>query len=77
MGIVLKKSLGGYQSGQLGRTVNPLSYDFAGSNPAPPTVTSVALAKEVGDVHHFGDGGWWCKKLLKLMGNVQILYWLF
>ena len=28
---------GGYQSGQLGRTVNPLSYDFAGSNPAPPT----------------------------------------
>jgi len=40
-------------------------------------VTSVALAKEVGDVHHFGEGGWWCKKLLKLMGNVQILYWLF
>ncbi len=29
---------GRYQSGQLGRTVNPLSYDFAGSNPALPTV---------------------------------------
>ena len=29
---------GGYQSGQLGRTVNPLSYDFEGSNPSPPTV---------------------------------------
>ena len=36
---------GGYQSGQLGRTVNPLSYDFAGSNPAPPTSSTVALAK--------------------------------
>lgn len=37
---MLKKKQGGYQSGQLGRTVNPLSYDFAGSNPAPPTINS-------------------------------------
>ncbi len=29
--------LGRYQSGQLGRTVTPLSYDFVGSNPALPT----------------------------------------
>tara|TARA_B100000989_G_scaffold24583_1_gene15912 strand:+ start:11753 stop:11947 length:195 start_codon:yes stop_codon:yes gene_type:complete len=28
---------GGYQSGQLGQTVNLLTYVFAGSNPAPPT----------------------------------------
>jgi hypothetical protein len=28
---------GEYQSGQLGQTVNLLSYDFAGSNPASPT----------------------------------------
>ena len=28
---------GRYQSGQLGQTVNLLSYDFAGSNPALPT----------------------------------------
>ncbi len=34
--------MGGYQSGQLGRTVNPLTYVFAGSNPAPPT-----LAKKI------------------------------
>jgi hypothetical protein len=30
-------SQGGYQSGQLGRTVNPLAYAFVGSNPTPPT----------------------------------------
>lgn len=28
---------GRYQSGQMGRTVNPLSYDFGGSNPPLPT----------------------------------------
>ena len=45
---------GGYQSGQLGRTVNPLSYDFAGSNPAPPTAVSEALVKEVSKVARDG-----------------------
>ncbi len=29
--------LGEYQSGQLGRTVNPLTYVFTGSNPVSPT----------------------------------------
>ena len=29
---------GGYQSGQLGQTVNLLTYVFVGSNPAPPTI---------------------------------------
>ena len=29
--------LGRFQSGQMGRTVTPLSFDFAGSNPALPT----------------------------------------
>ena len=29
--------MGRFQSGQMGRTVTPLSYDFAGSNPALPT----------------------------------------
>ena len=28
---------GGYQSGQLGQTVNLLTHVFVGSNPAPPT----------------------------------------
>jgi hypothetical protein len=32
-----KKQLGEYQSGQLGRTVNPLTYVFTGSNPVSPT----------------------------------------
>ena len=36
----------GYQSGQLGRTVNPLSYDFAGSNPAPPTSLFNAIVEK-------------------------------
>ena len=31
--------LGRYQSGQLGQTVNLLSDDFVGSNPALPTIT--------------------------------------
>ncbi len=30
--------MGKYQSGQMGRTVNPLSYDFEGSNPSFPTI---------------------------------------
>jgi hypothetical protein len=30
--------LGGYQSGQLGQTVNLLANAFVGSNPAPPTI---------------------------------------
>ena len=28
---------GSFQSGQMGRTVNPLSFDFGGSNPSLPT----------------------------------------
>ncbi len=31
--------MGRYQSGQMGRTVNPLSYDFEGSNPSLPTAS--------------------------------------
>ena len=33
---------GGYQSGQMGQTVNLLSFDFGGSNPSPPTRTPKA-----------------------------------
>ena len=33
--FVLEK--GRFQSGQMGRTVNPLSFDFSGSNPLLPT----------------------------------------
>ena len=29
---------GRFQSGQMGRTVNPLSFDFGGSNPSLPTL---------------------------------------
>ena len=35
------KSKGGYQSGQMGQTVNLLSFDFGGSNPSPPTSVEV------------------------------------
>ena len=31
---------GGFQSGQMGQTVNLLSFDFGGSNPSPPTLKS-------------------------------------
>ena len=32
-----KKAMGSFQSGQMGQTVNLLSYDFGGSNPSLPT----------------------------------------
>ena len=32
-----KHKMGGYQSGQMGQTVNLLAYAFGGSNPSPPT----------------------------------------
>ena len=34
--------MGGYQSGQMGQTVNLLSFDFGGSNPSPPTLKILA-----------------------------------
>ena len=30
--------MGGYQSGQMGQTVNLLALAFGGSNPSPPTL---------------------------------------
>ena len=41
-----KKSLGSYQSGQMGQTVNLLAYAFGGSNPSLPTlIESLEKAK--------------------------------
>ena len=34
---VLRKDRGGYQSGQMGQTVNLLAFAFGGSNPSLPT----------------------------------------
>ena len=33
--------MGGFQSGQMGQTVNLLSFDFGGSNPSPPTSVEI------------------------------------
>ena len=35
------KHKGGYQSGQMGQTVNLLAYAFGGSNPSLPTLYNV------------------------------------
>ena len=35
-----RAATGSYQSGQMGQTVNLLSYDFGGSNPPLPTTQS-------------------------------------
>ena len=36
---------GGFQSGQMGQTVNLLSFDFGGSNPSPPTQEIAEIAQ--------------------------------
>jgi hypothetical protein len=36
---------GSYQSGQMGQTVNLLSYDFGGSNPPLPTLSNRFLIR--------------------------------
>jgi|GEM_PF-2005213 hypothetical protein len=41
MKIMAIANKGGYQSGQMGQTVNLLSFDFGGSNPSPPTSVEV------------------------------------
>jgi hypothetical protein len=35
--MINRDTMGNYQSGQMGQTVNLLSYDFGGSNPPFPT----------------------------------------
>jgi hypothetical protein len=39
--------MGVYQSGQMGQTVNLLSYDFGGSNPSAPTFYLAGVAQLV------------------------------
>ena len=46
-----KQNMGGYQSGQMGQTVNLLSFDFGGSNPSPPTLT-ISLAEIAQSIEH-------------------------
>ena len=41
-----KNILGGFQSGQMGQTVNLLSFDFGGSNPSPPTSKMVVISRK-------------------------------
>ena len=47
------KSSGGYQSGQMGQTVNLLAYAYGGSNPSPPT----PIAGSVGSGKRSGNCG--------------------
>lgn len=48
---LIPDQLGEYQSGQLGQTVNLLSYDFLGSNPSSPTVTVMNASKNDESIH--------------------------
>jgi len=49
----------GCPSGQWGRAVNPLSYDYEGSNPSPSTILSVGSesAKKDVDENHLHPYG--------------------
>ena len=40
-----KKAMGSFQSGQMGQTVNLLSFDFGGSNPSLPTNNTAEVAQ--------------------------------
>ena len=38
----------GYQSGQMGRAVNPLTSVFEGSNPSPSTIKTLEFKAQIG-----------------------------
>jgi hypothetical protein len=44
---ITKSKKGRFQSGQMGRTVNPLAYAFVGSNPTLPTLIKAEVAQLV------------------------------
>ena len=48
---------GSYQSGQMGQTVNLLSFDFGGSNPSPPTSVEFCGNSSVDRAIAFQAGG--------------------
>ena len=52
-----KKIMGGFQSGQMGQTVNLLSFDFGGSNPSPPTLRNFCGNSSVDRALAFQAGG--------------------
>ncbi|CAN5599460.1 hypothetical protein BH20VER3_BH20VER3_23480 [soil metagenome] len=58
------RSPGRYRSGQTGRTVNPLAYAFAGSNPALPTIFLPAVA-------WFQPGRDWPPGILKARSDLK------
>ena len=47
-----KNIKGGFQSGQMGQTVNLLSFDFGGSNPSPPTSREEVIAEIAQLIEH-------------------------
>ena len=44
--------MGGFQSGQMGQTVNLLSFDFGGSNPSAPTLSEESHAEIAQLIEH-------------------------
>ena len=52
-----KNGLGVFQSGQMGQTVNLLSFDFGGSNPSAPTSRDVCGNSSVDRALAFQAGG--------------------
>ena len=44
---------GGYQSGQMGQTVNLLAFAFGGSNPSPPTTLPNICINEIFDLFRY------------------------
>ena len=46
--VITSSVMEGYQSGQMGRAVNPLTSVFEGSNPSPSTIKTLEFKAQIG-----------------------------
>ena len=70
--------LGVFQSGQMGQTVNLLSFDFGGSNPSAPTLSVRSLTRESSSVDRalaFQAGGRGFEPRLSLLFIANVAQW--
>ncbi len=67
--------MGVFQSGQMGQTVNLLSFDFGGSNPSAPTSRDVCGNSSVDRALAFQAGGRGFEPRFPLQEHAVIAQW--